>query len=381
MSKRIKLSERVPTEDTEELTLEEQVKRLVLNTEALDSNQKVISQTIDADYDEVGKRLDEAQKELNEINKALAAEADKNEKTSKLVRESVQTLTRIVATTNAQGAELNTIHQQINLLNQDNEQLYERFTELAENRPNASSSISKVWYELPKFNGYEKPGRFLRQLEQYIRAARVQKSDFAYVINSCLTGIANDWWQIISLPVDTYQEFEPIFLKRFWNEEQQYDLRRKLEFGFYNSRRSNSMCAYAMRLIGESRDLKPIIPDREIIKKLARHFSEDIKTSIICRGLNNIDDFLNLLQSLDRIGTVNSNRNRDSQNKETENREVNKNPRYKTEFSQIDKDKKKKSEKPNPNKKTVVNQIEFNEEESDPPSELDDEISEDEMEN
>ena len=43
----------------------------------------------------------------------------------------------------------------------------------------------------------------------------------------------------------------------------------------------------------------------EIIQKLTRHYNEEIKYAIIGRGIMHINELVELLQNIDRIGPIN----------------------------------------------------------------------------
>ena len=85
-----------------------------------------------------------------------------------------------------------------------------------------------------------------------------------------------DWWQIIKDEVSCFQTFLNKFLRRYWNEQAQHELRRKLEFGTHSVGREGSRAEYAIRLYAEAKELRPSMSSNEIIQKLARHYNEEI---------------------------------------------------------------------------------------------------------
>ena len=50
--------------------------------------------------------------------------------------------------------------------------------------------------------------------------------------------------------------------------------------------------------------MRPSMSSNEIIQKLARHYNEEIKYAIVGRGITRIDDLVELLENVDRIGPI-----------------------------------------------------------------------------
>ena len=68
------------------------------------------------------------------------------------------------------------------------------------------------------------------------------------------------------------------------------------------------MAAYAIKFFREVRGLTPSPSTREIISKLARHFNEEIRSPILGRPINTLEDLLELLERFDNAGPLNSHR-------------------------------------------------------------------------
>ena len=98
------------------------------------------------------------------------------------------------------------------------------------------------------------------------------------------------------------------FTERYWNEKDQHEIRRKLEFGNHQSERNASRAEYAISLYAEAIELSPPMTPIEIIQKLARHFNEEVKYAIIGRGISRVEELIDLLENFDKIGTRNSER-------------------------------------------------------------------------
>ena len=202
------------------------------------------------------------------------------------------------------------IETQFGRLEAQQTRIMERLTAEEERReevrgPERSSSIK---YILPEFRGDTSPIRYLNQLKQYWEAAKPRDSDTHYLIERSLAGPPGDWWQIIKDEASSFQAFLNKFLRRYWSEQAQHELRRKLEFGAHSGGRGSSRTEYAIRLYAEAKELRPSMSSSEIIQQLARHYNEEIKYAIVGRGITRIDDLVELLENFDRIGPINGNR-------------------------------------------------------------------------
>ena len=94
------------------------------------------------------------------------------------------------------------------------------------------------------------------------------------------------------------------FLRRYWYQQAQHELRRELEFGTHSGGRGGSRTEYAIHLYGEAKELRPSMSHSEIIQKLVRHYNEEIKYAIVGRGITRIDDLVELLENFDKIGPI-----------------------------------------------------------------------------
>ena len=69
-----------------------------------------------------------------------------------------------------------------------------------------------------------------------------------------------------------------------------------------------SMVAYAIKNFRQVKGLVPSPTAKEIISKLARHFNEEIRSTVLGRPINNLEDLLELLERFDNAGPLNSRR-------------------------------------------------------------------------
>lgn len=168
---------------------------------------------------------------------------------------------------------------------------------------------------VPQFKGIttDRPMRFLQELRRY-RQALGPRYAFKIIIEQSLTSIAKEWWSLVENMVEDWDEFERHFLRRFWNEDVQYDVREKLVFGIFDASLQQKHPQYAITQIGIARELQPPMSDKQIIASLARHFSEEVRNAIIMRDMRNVQDLLDFLDRLDQAGAVNTYRRRPERN-------------------------------------------------------------------
>lgn len=96
--------------------------------------------------------------------------------------------------------------------------------------------------------------------------------------------------------------------ERYWNENTQHEVKRKLEFGHYNPTPELSMTNYALKLFRDAMNLFHPLSDYEIIRKLCRHFNEEIRTAILGKRIQALHEMLDLLEKFDTTGPLNTKR-------------------------------------------------------------------------
>lgn len=126
-----------------------------------------------------------------------------------------------------------------------------------------------------------------------------------YILGSCLRGPPKDWWDLVKEDNDTLESFCNKFKSRFWNENTQHEVKCKLEFGHFASSGETSMTNYALKSFRDAKGLTPPLSDPEIIRKLSRHFNEEIRTAILGRQLHTLQGLLELLERFDTSGPIN----------------------------------------------------------------------------
>ena len=172
----------------------------------------------------VRKMLDEEKK----IREKQEAEKEKNlqKRLTTMEAEINQSLEVTTGITQALEERNNRIEMQFGRIEAQQTKIKERLNVEEERReeirgPERGSSIK---YILPEFRADTSPIRYINQLKQYWEAVKPRDSDTHY----------------LNEEVSCFQTFLNKFLRRYWNEQAQHELRRKLEFGTLSGGRKGS---------------------------------------------------------------------------------------------------------------------------------------------
>lgn len=155
--------------------------------------------------------------------------------------------------------------------------------------------------KIPSYDGThkEKPMSYLEQLTAFCESRNMTENEIGQVIRQSLGGIAQDWWGIVRKPEDTFNDFKRKFQQKFWSDEAQRKVKRNLEFGSYRQEQFENRVEYAIRRFSNAKDLRPAIPESEIVECLSRHFDETIHSAVITRGISDIQTLITLLEKFD----------------------------------------------------------------------------------
>ena len=85
------------------------------------------------------------------------------------------------------------------------------------------------------------------------------------------------------------------FTQKYWGQERQDEIRDHLKYGRFDWHGQVSAIQYIERIFLESRQLTPTITDRQLIRKIARHFGRDVQLAVITRGITTIPNFESLI--------------------------------------------------------------------------------------
>ena len=166
------------------------------------------------------------------------------------------------------------------------------------------SGTLKITPKNPVYEEKTSPVKFLEELKDFWAAVRPSRGQEALIISSCLQGTPRDWWDLVQEENDDFPQFVQKFKRRHWGEETQPSVKTKLELGSYRAGRDGSMAAYTIKMFREARGLTPALAVKEIISKIARHFNEEIRSTILGRPISTLKDLLELLERFDKYWAI-----------------------------------------------------------------------------
>lgn len=157
--------------------------------------------------------------------------------------------------------------------------------------------------------------KFIEELKSFWTMIRPTNDEIPFILSNSVKGPARDWWDLVREQDDGLEEFCDKFKRRYWGDIVQHSIRAKLEFGHYISSEESTMVDYALDLYREAKYLSPPPSNTETIRKLSRHFSEEIRSCILSRSVSNLQDFIDILETFDKTGPINSKRKDTWENK------------------------------------------------------------------
>ena len=83
---------------------------------------------------------------------------------------------------------------------------------------------------------------------------------------------AKDWFYLFKDKINSFQEFEKLFKKHFWNPNIEGNLRKKFYRGKYQERRESNRVNYAIRLLNTAKGFSTKEIEPELIRTISEHF-------------------------------------------------------------------------------------------------------------
>ncbi len=154
---------------------------------------------------------------------------------------------------------------------------------------------------LPTFNGKNKnPKEFLQKFKNYFQKLQMRQNynnfvEFKEVLENSLIDSANRWWNMIQNNIDTVEQFEEQFLAKYWNNDIQKGIRRKLEVEKYRINGKMSRTEYFIERVLILQQMTPKMPESDIVTTLSEHFEPRIQDARRVQHVNSITEFEQLL--------------------------------------------------------------------------------------
>ena len=103
--------------------------------------------------------------------------------------------------------------------------------------------------------------------------------------------------------IDTFDQFEALFIKQYWGESNQRKIRANLFNGKYTESEGISREKYIIRKIYNIRYLEPKFTEDEMVRYLARHFNDNIHNVIITQRITTFDNLIEYIRNIDEYKT------------------------------------------------------------------------------
>lgn len=216
-----------------------------------------------------------------------------DEQVTTVVAAHKETAEKLETVTIEKRRKLEELNSSITTVRESQERLQRRIKELdgrPVNRPTGGSVSKELVY-----NGRDQfPMEFLKELTEVYET--YYKDENTKWIGGHLVEEASTWWKIIRDRVNNFEQFKELFTDKYWGPMEQEKARDYLEYGKYRHGTGISMIQYMEKCVLESRQLLPVLSDRHLIKKIARHFDREVQTAVVMRGVETIGGFEQLLK-------------------------------------------------------------------------------------
>jgi hypothetical protein len=156
---------------------------------------------------------------------------------------------------------------------------------------------------LPTFNGRNKnPQEFLVKFEAYLRNTQIRQNQnirFQDLLENCLQDSASRWWQMIKSEITSYEEFEKKYLDKYWNNDIQRGIKRRVETERYRTGGYLTRSEYFVERVMTLKQMTPTLEEEDIVNLLSIHFDQRIQDAIRVQNITGIDNFEKLLNRED----------------------------------------------------------------------------------
>lgn len=163
---------------------------------------------------------------------------------------------------------------------------------------------------VPKFSGNQNanPMKFLKNLKACVEYLPTESRKFQ-IIRASLRDSALIWWDMVSDDVRTFSEFEKKFISQYWGQTQQMRVRQDLLLGHYRQGGYDSREMYVIKKYSMIKYLIPRIEEIDVVTQLTRHFDNDVIHAVALRGVETIEQLIELVKKLDEAESYNQQRN------------------------------------------------------------------------
>lgn len=162
-------------------------------------------------------------------------------------------------------------------------------------------NVKNINLEKPKFGETAvHPVNFIEDLETYLKKAGKSNNELDLILE-CLTGNARDWARIYKGRWTGLVDFKLDFLKAYWGENEQNELRRKIVQGVWNRTETPTMVEHFLKLTGKAQMLSYSIPEKQLVGDIMRHYPKFIQQVWATSQIETIIEAAEFLRSMDDI--------------------------------------------------------------------------------
>lgn len=188
--------------------------------------------------------------------------------------------------------------QKINQYQKQTDEMKNKVTEVDERLSNLKTRDGIIIREPEirdiSFTGKERfPMQFLRIIKE-VSVSYTHQGNM-YWLDRYLKDEACVWWFLHRREVKNFEDFEKIFMDKYFNEMIQANIRDRLEFGKFKGKIGDEAITYVENMMLECSELEPPILEAQLVQKIAKHFHPTTLIAVITRGVKTKQEFVKLL--------------------------------------------------------------------------------------
>jgi sulfite reductase alpha subunit-like flavoprotein len=146
------------------------------------------------------------------------------------------------------------------------------------------------------------PIDFMCELEEFITAFAATSEQQINLAISCLQGEARTLVRAFRYKINTFADFNELFLEHFWGIERQRKVRLKLENGAYEAKKGVShMADYFLRWLAMIQTLRVVPSTPVFLAEISRHYPVAVQSSLRLLGDGTVETALLVLKQEDEL--------------------------------------------------------------------------------
>lgn len=245
---------------------------------------------------QIGEFSEENRRTAEELRKRMNQQKQETKKALVSIEESVNDIrkttdNKITLVTEKENANLKEMNQRM-------ERIQQRLNE-TENRTIIRCGGDATQKELKYDGSNPYPMEFIRELTEH-KNKLYNDAEVSWIANH-LEKDAGIWWRIIREKVRCFDDFLELFTEKYWSSEIQGLIRDDMEFGRYKPYNVLSSTQYVERKVLEYQQITPRIPEKLLVKKLAKHFGREIQVAVVTRGVDDVNRLVSILHEFEHL--------------------------------------------------------------------------------